>query len=432
MRGVASTIYEANPERIGGRCWTSRGWPGGQTAEHGGEFIDSRHRRIRALAKRFGLELTDLYSIPNPGSSRLWLDGALRRRSRDARAGGGFERRLAAGGAARRPLHSRRRTPRPRCAFDRLSVAEWLDAQRARRQPRPLGTVRLGARWPPSSGSTPTGSAPSTSSTSTSNRIRGRRALPRARGNDQLVAGLAAALPESAIELDARSRRCSSAPAAATAALRRRPGRGGRRPGRARDPVHDPAPGRPRALRAERPQAALHRRARHGHEREAADAVRAPAARLRRLERLHVLTTTPISSPGRAPSASPAAAASSTTYFGGRSGAGGCSPTRAHGPTLEREVTRNLTSLSSAGAPVERDRRRLHGRLDRPLGPTRGRAAPTPPSSPASTPTITVRREARGRDPLRRRAHRDRQPGLSRGSGRVGRRCADEVARAIL
>ena len=47
--GIASTVYEANPDRLGGRCWTSRGWAHGQTAEHGGEFIDTVQHSIRHL-----------------------------------------------------------------------------------------------------------------------------------------------------------------------------------------------------------------------------------------------------------------------------------------------------------------------------------------------------------------------------------------------
>jgi monoamine oxidase len=80
-QGFDCAVYEANPERIGGRCWTSRDWAAGQTAEHGGEFIDSRHTKMRTLAKRFGLELTDLYAEFGSGRSRFWLDGELRQRS---------------------------------------------------------------------------------------------------------------------------------------------------------------------------------------------------------------------------------------------------------------------------------------------------------------------------------------------------------------
>lgn len=56
LRGVGCELYEANPQRVGGRCWTAREFSANQTAEHGGEFIDSRHRRMRALARRFDLD----------------------------------------------------------------------------------------------------------------------------------------------------------------------------------------------------------------------------------------------------------------------------------------------------------------------------------------------------------------------------------------
>ncbi len=126
QRGYASSIYEANPDRIGGRCWTARGFADGQTAEHGGEFIDSRHRRMRTLARQFGLELTDTYAAPNPGSPRLWLNGARRRRSQLRRERRHFQRRIEA--AARRVgAYGYADATRAARAFDELSVADWLD-----------------------------------------------------------------------------------------------------------------------------------------------------------------------------------------------------------------------------------------------------------------------------------------------------------------
>src|ERR1700742_270949 len=62
--GLTCTVYEANPDRLGGRCWTSRGWAHGQTAEHGGEFIDTVHHPIRNLVAELGLELDDLHGLP--------------------------------------------------------------------------------------------------------------------------------------------------------------------------------------------------------------------------------------------------------------------------------------------------------------------------------------------------------------------------------
>src|SRR5690242_19151432 len=62
QNGVQVRLYEAR-DRIGGRCWTARGFGGGQTAEHGGEFIDTRHVHLRALAAELRLQLEDRKSV---------------------------------------------------------------------------------------------------------------------------------------------------------------------------------------------------------------------------------------------------------------------------------------------------------------------------------------------------------------------------------
>lgn len=125
-KGLDCAVYEANPERIGGRCWTLRDWDEGQISEHGGEFIDSRHVRMRGLAKRFGLELTDLYAVSNPGGSRFWLKGELRRR-RDMRAQRAvfvqaLERVSRVVGRPTAAHHNRAGV-----AFDEITVKDFLD-----------------------------------------------------------------------------------------------------------------------------------------------------------------------------------------------------------------------------------------------------------------------------------------------------------------
>lgn len=56
--------------RIGGRCYSARGFFGdGQVAEHGGEFIDSDHREIQGLAKELGLTLDDVLKA-TPANTR--------------------------------------------------------------------------------------------------------------------------------------------------------------------------------------------------------------------------------------------------------------------------------------------------------------------------------------------------------------------------
>ena len=73
--GVRVRLFEAR-DRIGGRCWTARGFADGQTAEHGGEFIDTRHVHLRGLAAELGLQLDDLWQGDVGGSvSPSWFDG---------------------------------------------------------------------------------------------------------------------------------------------------------------------------------------------------------------------------------------------------------------------------------------------------------------------------------------------------------------------
>lgn len=57
--GVTATVYEANPSRLGGRCFSNRTTFGNNVAENGGELIDTPHTNVQALAKELGLLLDD-------------------------------------------------------------------------------------------------------------------------------------------------------------------------------------------------------------------------------------------------------------------------------------------------------------------------------------------------------------------------------------
>ena len=58
--GYACTIYEASG-RIGGRMHSdTTSWANGQVTEHCGELIDSTHKTILRLAKRFKIRVDDL------------------------------------------------------------------------------------------------------------------------------------------------------------------------------------------------------------------------------------------------------------------------------------------------------------------------------------------------------------------------------------
>jgi monoamine oxidase len=127
QQSMSCALYEANSSRLGGRCWTARGFAESQTAEHGGEFIDSRHLRIRGLARNFGLELIDTFAVANPGTSRWWLKNERRRKIRSRPGWREFEGRL---GAAARPagLPSFDRATPAAQAMDEMTAAQWMDA----------------------------------------------------------------------------------------------------------------------------------------------------------------------------------------------------------------------------------------------------------------------------------------------------------------
>jgi len=74
--GYTSTLYEAS-SRVGGRMHSdTTSWANGQVSEHCGELIDSGHKTIQQLAKRFGFGLTDLLSAqPNQSTDTFYFLG---------------------------------------------------------------------------------------------------------------------------------------------------------------------------------------------------------------------------------------------------------------------------------------------------------------------------------------------------------------------
>jgi monoamine oxidase len=74
--GYTAKVYEAS-NRVGGRCWTIRGFfAEGQIAEHGGELIDQGHTQIRHLASQLGLKLDNLLAAEENGTEPFYyFDG---------------------------------------------------------------------------------------------------------------------------------------------------------------------------------------------------------------------------------------------------------------------------------------------------------------------------------------------------------------------
>lgn len=73
-QGFTVTVHEA-AERVGGRCWSTRTRFPGQVAERGGEFIDTGHKTMIALAREFGCALEDIGK--EPGAVRYRFAGEL-------------------------------------------------------------------------------------------------------------------------------------------------------------------------------------------------------------------------------------------------------------------------------------------------------------------------------------------------------------------
>jgi monoamine oxidase len=74
--GYSATVYEANPDRIGGRCWSMK-FPNGQIAEHGGELIDQGHTAMRQLAQELGFTLDNLLQAQPRGTEDFfYVNGA--------------------------------------------------------------------------------------------------------------------------------------------------------------------------------------------------------------------------------------------------------------------------------------------------------------------------------------------------------------------
>lgn len=127
--GIRSTILEASP-RVGGRMYSLQNFfPEDQTAELGGELIDTDHYAIRNLARELGLELIDLAYLDGSTGHDYYIDSKLYRADADW-----IEAFRPIAAAIRADIgdsdeHCKvtwdHATPQGR-ALDNLSVAEWI------------------------------------------------------------------------------------------------------------------------------------------------------------------------------------------------------------------------------------------------------------------------------------------------------------------
>jgi monoamine oxidase len=127
--GADVTVYEAT-DHVGGRTRTVRGFfADNRTAESGGEFVNSDHDALRTLVRELGLGLEDLWDgYPSGTGPVSSFDGMPYRRT-DVLAdwsevAPAVVRDFAAAGTdIRWDNHSESAV-----ALDRMSLAEWIDA----------------------------------------------------------------------------------------------------------------------------------------------------------------------------------------------------------------------------------------------------------------------------------------------------------------
>jgi monoamine oxidase len=121
---ISSTVYEANAERAGGRCWTLRNFfSAGLITEHGGSFLNSDQTAVRGLASRLGLK----QEVVSGGDLRrgdevFFIDGRV---YTYAEASADWH---DVGFPAFRTAAKELRTDAGAARLDRMSVPEWLDS----------------------------------------------------------------------------------------------------------------------------------------------------------------------------------------------------------------------------------------------------------------------------------------------------------------
>lgn len=125
-----ATVYDANPDRIGGRCWSLRGYfSGGLVAEHGGAFIDTSHTAIRRLVSRLGLHLETVNGGDlSTGKEIFRFDGKPYTYEQANADWHDIGYAVFARAAAAAPFPQRYNNHTAEGArLDRLSVPQWLD-----------------------------------------------------------------------------------------------------------------------------------------------------------------------------------------------------------------------------------------------------------------------------------------------------------------
>ncbi len=121
---ILATVYEANAERAGGRCWSLRDYfADGLITEHGGQLINTPQKAVRRLVRLLGLK-EEVVNGGNllQGEEVFFIDDApyLLREANADWARIGYQTFKAAG----REMETEAGAAR----LDAMSVPEWLDS----------------------------------------------------------------------------------------------------------------------------------------------------------------------------------------------------------------------------------------------------------------------------------------------------------------
>ncbi|MFF4604468.1 flavin monoamine oxidase family protein [Streptomyces sp. NPDC001339] len=128
--GVDCTVYEANPDRVGGRMYSQTAhWANGQTSEIGGELIDTSHTRMRRLVRRFGLNLEDReQAAPSGAREVLWFNGTYYPRTQADRDFQPVYRALRRDAEAAGVV-TWEHTTEAGTALDNMTAREWIESR---------------------------------------------------------------------------------------------------------------------------------------------------------------------------------------------------------------------------------------------------------------------------------------------------------------
>ncbi|MCB5167062.1 FAD-dependent oxidoreductase [Streptomyces bambusae] len=138
--GIAATVYEANPARVGGRMWTQRShWAYGQTSEIGGELIDTSHKKVLELCRRFDLPVEDfLGGGPNGAEEVLWFQGGYYPREQADEDFNAVYQQLRRDLSEAGEVSWNTTTPTG-TALDNMSLYEWIETRVPGGHSAPLG-----------------------------------------------------------------------------------------------------------------------------------------------------------------------------------------------------------------------------------------------------------------------------------------------------